>query len=59
MRKKLVAGNWKMFGSLAENAALLDAVRAGAPAGGSVEAAVASKLPSACPFRISRRCSSR
>lgn len=30
MRKKLVAGNWKMHGSLAVNAVLLDAVRGGA-----------------------------
>ena len=45
MRKKLVAGNWKMFGSLAENAALLDAVRRGAPAGGAVEAAVCVPFP--------------
>ena len=30
MRKKLVAGNWKMHGNLAKNAALLDAVRSGA-----------------------------
>jgi len=30
MRKKLVAGNWKMHGSLAVNAGLLDAVRGGA-----------------------------
>ncbi len=29
MRKKFVAGNWKMHGSLATNAALLDGVRAG------------------------------
>lgn len=29
MRRKLVAGNWKMNGSLADNAALLDAVLAG------------------------------
>ncbi len=29
MRKKLVAGNWKMHGSLAQNAMLLDAIRAG------------------------------
>lgn len=29
MRKKLVAGNWKMHGSLAQNAALLDAIKAG------------------------------
>jgi len=28
-RKKLVAGNWKMHGSLAQNAVLLDAVRSG------------------------------
>ncbi|MBL8529838.1 MAG: triose-phosphate isomerase [Burkholderiales bacterium] len=45
MRKKLVAGNWKMFGSLAENAALLDAVRSGAPSGGGVEAAVCVPFP--------------
>jgi triosephosphate isomerase len=29
MRKKLVAGNWKMNGSLAENARLLDEIKAG------------------------------
>jgi len=45
MRKKLVAGNWKMFGSLAENAALLDAVRSGAPNGRDVEAAVCVPFP--------------
>jgi triosephosphate isomerase len=45
MRKKLVAGNWKMFGSLTENAALLDAVRAGAPSGSKVEAAVCVPFP--------------
>jgi triosephosphate isomerase len=45
MRGKLVAGNWKMFGSLAENAALLDAVRSGAPTGGGVEAAVCVPFP--------------
>lgn len=45
MRKKLVAGNWKMFGSLTENAALLDAVRKGAPDGTSVEAAVCVPFP--------------
>ena len=32
MRRKLVAGNWKMFGSLAQNEALLKAVAAGADA---------------------------
>jgi len=31
MRKKLVAGNWKMHGSLRENATLLDRVVAGLP----------------------------
>jgi triosephosphate isomerase len=45
MRSKLVAGNWKMFGSLAENAALLEAVRSGAPTGGGVEAAVCVPFP--------------
>ncbi len=30
MRRKLIAGNWKMNGSLAANAALLDGIRAGA-----------------------------
>jgi triosephosphate isomerase (TIM) len=45
MRTKLVVGNWKMFGSLAENAALLDAVRGGAPVGGGVEAAVCVPFP--------------
>jgi len=45
MRGKLVAGNWKMFGSVAENAALLDAVRTGAPTGGSVETAVCVPFP--------------
>ena len=36
MRKKLVAGNWKMHGSLAENAALLAALK---PALAGIEAA--------------------
>ncbi len=45
MRKKLVAGNWKMFGSIADNAALLDAVRKGAPDGSKVEAAVCVPYP--------------
>src|SRR5471032_2171032 len=30
-RQKLVVGNWKMFGSLAQNAGLLDAVLLGLP----------------------------
>jgi triosephosphate isomerase len=33
MRATLIAGNWKMNGSLASNAGLLDAVRAGAASG--------------------------
>ncbi len=31
MRRTLIAGNWKMNGSLAANATLLDGIRAGAP----------------------------
>jgi triosephosphate isomerase (TIM) len=44
MRKKLVAGNWKMHGSLAVNAGLLADVRAGV-AGLSAEAAVCVPYP--------------
>lgn len=44
MRKKLVAGNWKMHGSLSGNAALLDAVRS--KAGGlAAEMAVCVPFP--------------
>lgn len=42
MRKKLVAGNWKMNGSLAENAALLAAIK---PALAGIEAAVCVPFP--------------
>ncbi len=42
MRKKLVAGNWKMHGSLAENAALLAAIK---PALADIEAAVCVPFP--------------
>ena len=42
MRKKLVAGNWKMHGSLAENAALLTAIK---PALAGVEAVVCVPFP--------------
>jgi len=45
MRTKLVAGNWKMFGSLSENALLLEAVSAGARALGSVQVAVCVPYP--------------
>jgi triosephosphate isomerase (TIM) len=42
MRKKLVAGNWKMHGSLAENAALLAAIK---PALDGIEAVVCVPFP--------------
>lgn len=42
MRKKFVAGNWKMNGSLAENAALLAAIK---PALAGIEAAVCVPFP--------------
>ncbi len=42
MRKKLVAGNWKMHGSLAENAALLTALK---PALAGIEAVVCVPFP--------------
>lgn len=42
MRKKLVAGNWKMHGSLAENAALLSALK---PALSGIEAVVCVPFP--------------
>ena len=43
MRTKLVAGNWKMHGSLAANAGLLQAVRDGAT--GKAEVAVCVPYP--------------
>lgn len=43
MRQKLVAGNWKMHGNLAANAALLEGVRAGVEVG--VKCAVAVCVP--------------
>jgi len=42
MRKKLVAGNWKMNGSLAENAALLAAIK---PALAGIDAVVCVPFP--------------
>jgi triosephosphate isomerase len=45
MRRKLVAGNWKMQGTLAQNAALLDAVRSGMAAMASVDCAVCVPFP--------------
>ena len=45
MRQKLVAGNWKMHGSLAGNAQLLDALLAGITAATGAEAAVCAPYP--------------
>ena len=45
MRRKLVAGNWKMYGTLTQNAALLDAVRGGMAAMTSVDCAVCVPFP--------------
>ena len=45
MRRTLVAGNWKMHGSLAENPALLEAVARGAAGLGAVDVAVCVPFP--------------
>jgi triosephosphate isomerase len=45
MRRRLVAGNWKMHGDRAANSALLDAIVAGAPAPQQVECAVLAPFP--------------
>lgn len=45
MRRKLVAGNWKMNGSLAQNAELLDAVRSGMVSVRNVDCAVCVPFP--------------
>jgi triosephosphate isomerase len=45
MRARLVAGNWKMHGSLPENATLLGAVRDGAERLRAAEAAVCVPFP--------------
>ncbi|MBI4938018.1 MAG: triose-phosphate isomerase [Nitrosomonadales bacterium] len=45
MRCKLVAGNWKMFGSLTQNEALLNAVAAGAAKMPGVDCAVCVPFP--------------
>jgi len=44
-RNRLVAGNWKMHGSLAANRKLLDAIVAGAAGLGGVECAVCAPFP--------------
>jgi triosephosphate isomerase len=45
MRRKLVVGNWKMHGSLAQNAALLSAVKSGAAQLSRVDIAVCAPFP--------------
>jgi len=45
MRRKLVAGNWKMHGSLPENEALLSALRAGIAAQAAAQCAVCVPFP--------------
>jgi triosephosphate isomerase len=45
MRRKFVAGNWKMHGSLAGNERLLDVVLKGMPRSGNVDAAVCAPFP--------------
>lgn len=45
MRRKLVAGNWKMHGALAQNAELLDAVRNGMDSIPEVDCAVCVPFP--------------
>jgi triosephosphate isomerase (TIM) len=45
MRTRLVAGNWKMHGSLTENEALLSALKTGLAAGAGCESAVCVPFP--------------
>jgi triosephosphate isomerase len=45
MRRKLVAGNWKMHGSLADNARLLAGIKAGLAAVSEAEFAVCAPYP--------------
>ena len=45
MKKKLIVGNWKMNGSLASNAALLDQLLAGLSTPAQAEVAVCSPAP--------------
>lgn len=45
VRRKLVAGNWKMHGGLSQNAVLLDAVRSGMAAMPGVDCAVCVPFP--------------
>jgi triosephosphate isomerase len=45
MRRKLVAGNWKMHGSLADNAALLAGIKAGLGTASGADFAVCAPFP--------------
>ncbi|RDI14093.1 triose-phosphate isomerase [Comamonas sp. AG1104] len=45
MKQKLIVGNWKMNGSLAANAALLQAIKQGLPADNKAAVAVAAPAP--------------
>src|SRR5256885_5694556 len=45
MRARLVAGNWKMHGSLAANARLLEALKAGLPEAEGLGYAVCAPYP--------------
>ncbi|MBU1777580.1 MAG: triose-phosphate isomerase, partial [Gammaproteobacteria bacterium] len=45
MRRKLVVGNWKMHGSLAQNAVLLGALKSGATQLSRVDVAVCAPFP--------------
>lgn len=45
MRRKLVAGNWKMHGSLAQNKVLLEGLLAGAASLGAMDCAVCVPFP--------------
>ena len=45
MRRKLVAGNWKMHGSLAQNEALLGALKSGAAQLGRMDMAICPPFP--------------
>ena len=45
VRRKLVAGNWKMHGGLTQNAELLDAVRSGMASMPGVDCAVCVPYP--------------
>lgn len=55
MRSKLVAGNWKMHGSLIENEALLNALRAGLAAGRAHASAVCVPFPYLAQAQIALR----